>query len=138
MKNLLTMLAKTVFLTACVLLFILQMSGCTHTKAQKTPWAVGYQVLYFQNNGLDYNAKLQVDKVWLDNTEEYDGAFHYKYDVHEIDNGAIHTGVIDYQLGTKKWSDPLWTKLDKPSDALLYKLRHDSLAEHRVQLGTAD
>lgn len=100
---------RAIYVIAFLMMLLALSNSCTKYPAQKHPWPVGYKILYFQNNGLDYKAQLQVDSEWLDNVDVYDNAYHYKYNVHVINGTGSYTSVIDYQLGTKPYNKPFWT-----------------------------
>ncbi len=78
-------------------ILIVNAASCTKYKAQKTPFPVGTTGLYFNDITPGYTPTLTVDSYYFDNFDEYDGAFHFFYIVHDA-KGKQFSHVIDYQL----------------------------------------
>lgn len=82
--------------TIVIAVLVMNLTACTKYNAQKKPWPVG-TVVRLNNITLDCVEPLTVDSYAFDDFNEYDGAYHFFYRIHDV-NGKIFSHVIDYQL----------------------------------------
>lgn len=75
------------FAVIVIAVIFMCLTACTHTRAQKKPWPVGKSPIYFTKRvTLPYTAPLTIDAYYFDDFNEYDGAHHFIYDVHDANN----------------------------------------------------
>lgn len=70
--------------------------SCNQYPAQKKPYPIG-TVVRLNNITLDCVEPLTVTSYAFDDFNEYDGAYHFFYSVHDA-NGKVFSHVVDYQL----------------------------------------